>query len=102
MEVYGESFIDIKNVQKWCREFASGRTAIHDERRTGIPSISDETVVKIERVMHQDWRITLDDLCISRFPEPPVIRFYRKVEVSEGVRKMGPTNADGRPQTTES
>jgi hypothetical protein len=50
VEVYGESCMDIKNVRKWCREFESGRTAIHDEERTGRPSLSDETVAKIERV----------------------------------------------------
>lgn len=66
VEVYGESCMDIKNVRKWCREFESGRTVIHDEKRTGRPSISDETVAKIERVMRQDKRITL---------EPPFIGF---------------------------
>ena len=31
-EVYGESWMDIKNIRKWCREFAFGRTEIHDEK----------------------------------------------------------------------
>ena len=62
-EVYGESCMDVKNVRKWCREFTAGRTEIHDER-SGRPSISDETVAKVEQIMHQDRRITLDDLCI--------------------------------------
>jgi len=62
-EVYGESCMDVKNVRKWCREFTADRTEIHDEERSGRPSISDETVAKGEQ-MHQDQRITLDDLCI--------------------------------------
>lgn len=62
-EVYGESCMDVKNVRKWCREFAAGRTEIHDEQRSGRPSISDETVVKVEQLMREDRRITLDDLC---------------------------------------
>lgn len=63
-EVYGESCMDVKNVRKWCREFTAGRTEIHDEERSRRPSISDETVAKVEQIMRQDRRITLDDLCI--------------------------------------
>jgi len=64
-EVYGESCMDVKNVRKWCREFTAGRNSeIHDEERSGRPSISDETVVKVEQIMRQDQRIALDDLCI--------------------------------------
>ena len=62
-EGYGESCMDVKNVRKWCREFTAGRTEIHDEERSGRPSISDETVAKVEQIMRQDRRITLD-LCI--------------------------------------
>lgn len=63
-EVYGESCMDVKNVRKWCREFTAGRTEIHDEQRSGRPSISDETVAMVEKTMREDRRITLDDLCI--------------------------------------
>jgi len=56
--------MDVRNVRKWCREFTAGRTEIHDEERSGRPSISDETVAKVEQIMRQDRRITLDDLCI--------------------------------------
>ena len=32
-----------QNVTKWCREFSEGRTDVHDEQRSGRPSlISDE------------------------------------------------------------
>ena len=63
-EVYGQLCMDVKNVRKWCKEFTAGRTEIHDEERSGRPSISDETVAKVEQIMRQDRRITLDDLCI--------------------------------------
>ena len=56
--------MDVKNVRKWCREFTAGRTEIQDEERSGRPSISDETVAKVEIIMRLDRRITLDDLCI--------------------------------------
>ncbi|CAK9809161.1 Mariner Mos1 transposase [Anthophora quadrimaculata] len=63
-EVYGESCMNIKNVCKWCREFAAGRTEVHDEERSGRPSISDGTVAKVEQTMREDRGITLDNLCI--------------------------------------
>ncbi|CAK9798990.1 Protein GVQW3 [Anthophora plagiata] len=63
-EVYGESCMDVKNVRKWCREFAAGRSEVHDDERSGRPSISDETVAKVEQTMREDRRITVDDLCI--------------------------------------
>jgi hypothetical protein len=35
------------------------------------------------------------------FPNHHLSGFDRKVDLSEGVRKMGPANAHGRPQTAE-
>lgn len=67
-EVYGDKCIDVKNVRKWCREFAGGRTEIHDVERSGRPSISDETVEKIEQILRQDRRITIHELSL-RVPE---------------------------------
>ncbi|XP_015438009.1 PREDICTED: histone-lysine N-methyltransferase SETMAR-like [Dufourea novaeangliae] len=56
--------MDVKNVSEWCREFAAGRTEVHDEERSGRPSISNEIAAKVEQTMREDRRITLDDLCI--------------------------------------
>ncbi|KZC11472.1 Histone-lysine N-methyltransferase SETMAR [Dufourea novaeangliae] len=56
--------MNVKNVSKWCREFAAGRTEVHDVERSGRPSLSDETAAKVEQTMREDRRITLDDLCI--------------------------------------
>jgi len=36
--VYGE-VMNRQNVTKWCREFSEGRTDIHDEQRSGRPSL---------------------------------------------------------------
>jgi len=60
---YGAQCMDIKNVRKWCREFTGGRTNVHDEPRAGRPSISDETVAKVEQLMLEDRRITVRELC---------------------------------------
>ncbi|XP_049952831.1 protein GVQW3-like [Schistocerca serialis cubense] len=62
-EVFGELCMNVKNVRMWCREFAAGRTEIHDQQRSGRPTISEETVLKVERSTCEDWHITLNDLC---------------------------------------
>jgi hypothetical protein len=36
--VYGDD-MNRQNVAKWCHEFNTGRTDIHDEQRTGRPSL---------------------------------------------------------------
>jgi transposase len=38
-----------QNVMKWCREFSKGRTDVHNEQRSGRPSlISDDLLQEIE------------------------------------------------------
>lgn len=61
-EVYGEKCMDVKNVRKWCREFSAGRLNVHDEERSGRPSHSDETVRKVEELVLEDRRLTLNEL----------------------------------------
>ena len=40
--VYG-NVMKRQNVTKWCREFSEGRTDVHDEQKSGRPSlISDD------------------------------------------------------------
>jgi len=49
-------------VRKWCKEFKEGRTDVHDEQRSGRPSVSDETIAKVEAAMLKDRRITVREL----------------------------------------
>ena len=45
--VYG-NVMNRQNVTKWCREFSEGRTDVHDEQRSGRPSlISDDLLQEI-------------------------------------------------------
>jgi transposase len=46
--VYG-NVMNRQNVTKWCREFSKGRTDVHDEERSGRPSlISDDFLQETE------------------------------------------------------
>ena len=67
-EVYGPQCMNVKNVRKWVREFMYGRTDVHDERRSGRPSVSAETIAQVEQEMLEDRRATVRELC-ERIPD---------------------------------
>jgi transposase len=59
--VYGE-VMNRQNVKKWCREFSEGRTDVHDEERSGRPSLfSDELLQKIDGEIRANPRGTKRD-----------------------------------------
>ncbi|UYV84263.1 hypothetical protein LAZ67_X001691 [Cordylochernes scorpioides] len=62
MEVYGEKCMDIKNVRKWCREFKEGRINVHDEQRSGRPSLPESTMARIDEMVRTNRRITLEEI----------------------------------------
>ena len=48
---------------KWCREFSEGRTDVHDEQRSGRPSlISDELLQGIEGQIRTNRRVRIIEL----------------------------------------
>jgi transposase len=60
--VYG-NVMNRQNVTKWCREFSEGRTDVHDERRSGRPSlISDDLHQEIEGEIRVNRRVTIREL----------------------------------------
>jgi hypothetical protein len=38
-EVYGENAMSDEMVRRWCRMFSEGRTDVHDDDRSGRPSL---------------------------------------------------------------
>jgi transposase len=60
--VYGD-VMNWQNVTKWCSEFSEGRTDVHDEQRSGRPSlISDDILQKTEGEIHSDQREMIREL----------------------------------------
>jgi hypothetical protein len=52
-----------QNVTKWCREFSKGRADVHNEQRSGRPSlISDDLLQKIEGEIRANWRWMIREL----------------------------------------
>jgi hypothetical protein len=61
--LYGEDVINRKNVAKWCCEFEAGRSYVHDEIRSGKPSVvTDEIIRKTDENICADRRLTIDEL----------------------------------------
>ena len=77
-----------KNVYKWCREFKSGRTTVHDEERSGRPSIvTDELVQKVDEIVRDDRRLTLDEIS-ALVPQISRTVLYDVVTETLGFRKL--------------
>ena len=52
-----------QNVLKWCCEFSEGRTDVHDDQRSGRPSlISDDLFQEIEGEIRANRRVMIRDL----------------------------------------
>ncbi|GBM21832.1 hypothetical protein AVEN_32828-1 [Araneus ventricosus] len=45
VEIYGENVITDGMVRKWVRQFNDGRTNVHDEARSGRPSVANDGLV---------------------------------------------------------
>lgn len=87
IEVYGENCMSVQHVRKWCREFSEGRTEIHDENRSGRPSVSDEVVEKVETILLEDRRITINELAL-RIPETSNTTIHKILTEKLGYHKV--------------
>jgi len=62
-EVYGEGTMSDSMVRRWCRQFESGRDNVHDDKRSGRPSVvTPDLVQQIEVKIRENRRFTITDL----------------------------------------
>jgi hypothetical protein len=77
-----------QNVTKWYREFSKGRTDIHDEQKSGKPSlISDDFLQKTEGKIHAKRRGTIRELH-HIIPEVSKTTIHEAVTEKLGYRKL--------------
>jgi len=63
-------------VRKWVRMFNEGRENVHDEARSGRPSlVNDDLVRKVNERVRNDTRFTVSDLSLH-FPQISRTLFY--------------------------
>jgi transposase len=46
VSVYGEGVLKRQNVAKWCREFEARGSDVHDEIRSGRPSVVTDEIIQ--------------------------------------------------------
>lgn len=67
-EVYGPNAMSDSKVRKWVRAFNDGRENVHDEPRSGRPSIITEDLIKaVEEKIYENRRFTISSLALE-FP----------------------------------
>ena len=67
-QVYGDNAMSDGMVRKWVRMFIEGRENMHDETRSGRPSlVNDDLVRKVNERVRDDRRFTISDLSLH-FP----------------------------------
>jgi len=68
-QVYGDNAMSDGMVRKWVRMFNEGRENVHDEGRSGRPSlVNDDLVRKVNKRVRDDRRFTISDLFLH-FPQ---------------------------------
>ena len=87
-EVYGESVMSEGKVRQWCRSFKEGRSNVHDEDRSGRPSVASENLVeRIDVKIRENRRFTITELS-EQFPEVSRTVLYELVTKELQYRKV--------------
>jgi len=67
-QVYGDNVVSDGMVRKWVQMFNEGRENVHNEARSGRPSlVNDDLVRKVNERVLDDRRFTISDLSLH-FP----------------------------------
>jgi transposase len=66
--VYGPNIMSEGSVRQWCRMFRNGRTNVHDDERSGRPSVvNDDLVQSVNKKIRENRRFTISELSL-KFP----------------------------------
>jgi len=85
--VYGANATSDGMVRKWVRLFNKGRENVHDEARSGFPSlVNDDLVRKVNERVCDDRRFTISDLSLQ-FPQISRTLLYDIVSSHLGRRR---------------
>jgi len=78
-QVYGDIAMSDGMVRKWVRMFNEGRENVHDEARSGRPSlVNGDLVRKVNERVRDDRRFTISDLSLH-FPHISSTPLYETV-----------------------
>jgi len=75
-------------VRKWVRMFNEGRENVHDEARSGRPSlVIDDLLRKVNKRVRDDKRFTISDLALH-FPQISRTLLYDTVSSHSGYQRV--------------
>ncbi|GFU08704.1 mariner Mos1 transposase [Trichonephila clavipes] len=87
-EVYGTEAMSDRKVRKWARKFKDGRTNVHDEERSGRPSvITDDLKQAVETKIRENRRFTKTTLPLE-FPDDSRSVAYKIVTKDLNFKKL--------------
>jgi transposase len=67
-DVYGENAMSDGMVRRWCRRFSEGRTNVHDDARSGRPSlVTADLLDQVNEKFRGNRRFTISELS-TNFP----------------------------------
>jgi hypothetical protein len=76
-----------QTVAKWCLEFEAGRSDVHNEIRSGRPTVVTDEIQKIDENICADRRLTIDELH-QQCPEVSRTVLHETVTKILGYRKL--------------
>ncbi|GFV07952.1 HTH_48 domain-containing protein [Trichonephila clavipes] len=87
-DVYGPNAMSSSKVRKWVRTFKDGRENVHDEPRSGRPSlITDDLVNAVDEKILEDRRFTISTLALE-FPNVRRTTLHKFVSEKLKFRKF--------------
>ncbi|GFY19732.1 HTH_48 domain-containing protein [Trichonephila clavipes] len=92
IEVYGTEAMNVSKVRKWVRKTKDGQTNVHDEERSGRPSvITDYLMQAVKTKIRENGRFTITTLSL----EFPIVSWsvVYKIETEDlNIKKLCPRN----------
>jgi hypothetical protein len=93
-EVYGENAMSDGMVRRLCRMFSEGRTNVHDDDRSGCPSlVTADLLDQVNEKIRGNRRFAMSELS-THFSFFTARLRHEVLAVSQIVCKMGNKNAD--------
>lgn len=87
-EVYGPNAMSDSKVRKWVRAFKDGRENVHDEQRSGRPSvITADLVTAVDEKVRENRRFTISALSLE-FPNVSKTTLHKIVSEHLKFRKL--------------
>ncbi|XP_035220353.1 protein GVQW3-like [Stegodyphus dumicola] len=85
-DVYGPKAMSDSMVRRWVRKFNDGRSDVHDEERSGHPSLVTEELVHVfemtRSMKNESLQLVLSLWNFPKFTITNVLNCYRKTEIS--------------------